>query len=608
MGLAVVAALLALIGGKRAWHALRPAILGLVAGVAGAGGWAIYAHTPGVLRASLEPSLYAGGVGNRSELWHAAWRMWLARPILGVGAGNFELSLPAYGVFGVRTHANSWYLQSLAEGGIALFAATIALLLAVIAGLAGAASAATVARRIAVGRRRSRRHAGVGSASNRRLPRLLSESRRRVVAVARHRSRRARSRVSAAPQPLTVVTDWGAAGVAPLGALLAAVAVAAVFYCRALRRTHRVPLHVVLALTAGGLAIGWCAPVLFSSDVYAYAAYGEMARIGLNAYAQAPVNSTDLVVRAAQLQWVSAFPICVYGPAFLGLARVVVMVFAPLGLLAQLDAFRVLACVALLLCVVLAYGAFEGDRAARLRCAATIGLNPVAIWCAVEGHNDAIALSAVFAGLVLVRRRLFAIGAAVVAFSALVKSPGIAAALALAFAQRRARVGAIAGVAIVLALSFPLLAAVATRLAPHGTYGPQASLQAIFFPASPFAAWGVALAVSTLLAARGVELFRRHVARRMDLAWARRVGSHTQPISMVRPLADRARCAGAQHARRDRRDLAFVYFHATVRPRRDRPAEPGGCRRARHRCNAAAARPHSPFALRQAQGDVGSAG
>ncbi len=137
MGLAIVAALLALLGGRRTWYALRPGLFGLIAGLAGAGWWAVYAHTPGVLRASLEPSLYAGGVGNRSELWHAAWRMWLARPLLGVGAGNFELALPAYGVFGVRTHANSWYLQSLAEGGILLFGATITLIVAVIAAFTG---------------------------------------------------------------------------------------------------------------------------------------------------------------------------------------------------------------------------------------------------------------------------------------------------------------------------------------------------------------------------------------------------------------------------------------------------------------------------------------
>jgi O-antigen ligase len=130
--LAVVAAVLVLAGGKRAWPALKPGFAGLVAGVAGAAGWGIYARTPGVLRASLESSSYAGGVGNRDELWHAAWKMWLAHPILGVGAGNFELLLPAYGLFGIRTHANSWYLQALAEGGLLLFAATLLLIAAIV--------------------------------------------------------------------------------------------------------------------------------------------------------------------------------------------------------------------------------------------------------------------------------------------------------------------------------------------------------------------------------------------------------------------------------------------------------------------------------------------
>ena len=132
-GLAIVVAILTIVGGTRTWRALRAAVIGLAAGLGVTAWWAIYAHAPGILRVSLQPSLYAGGVGNRGELWRAAWRMWLDRPILGVGAGNFELELPRYGVSGVRTHANSWYLQSLAEGGIVLFAATIALLAAIAA-------------------------------------------------------------------------------------------------------------------------------------------------------------------------------------------------------------------------------------------------------------------------------------------------------------------------------------------------------------------------------------------------------------------------------------------------------------------------------------------
>ncbi len=73
------------------------------------------------------------GLGSRAELWGAAIVMWRAHPWLGVGGGNYELELPRAGVTDAQTHANSLYLQSLAEGGIVLFLATVGTLLAALA-------------------------------------------------------------------------------------------------------------------------------------------------------------------------------------------------------------------------------------------------------------------------------------------------------------------------------------------------------------------------------------------------------------------------------------------------------------------------------------------
>ena len=124
-GCAIVIAVVAFVARRDTVRAVAPFLYAAVAGAVADAGWIWAARTLPALRNPSSTFAGAGGVGQRQELWRAAWFFFVRHPIFGIGASNYENRLSEAGVYGVRTHANSWYLQALAEGGIVLFAATI---------------------------------------------------------------------------------------------------------------------------------------------------------------------------------------------------------------------------------------------------------------------------------------------------------------------------------------------------------------------------------------------------------------------------------------------------------------------------------------------------
>jgi len=288
-------------------------------------------------------------------------------------------------------------------------------------------------------------------------------------------------------QPLAVVTYWGSFGRLMFLALIFAVAIASAGYVAALCRGRNAPLRMTTSATMAYSALACIAalffPVVFSSDVYAYAGYGFIALHGSNPYAHAAVTLRGPLMDAVLWQWGNPPPVCVYGPAFVWLAQAAVAIFGGLGAAAPLWALRVCSCIALVLCAPLASAAFA-RCSPRIRAAAVacIALNPVAIWSAAEGHNDPYLIAIVLAGFGLIARARPLTGAVIVGLSALVKAPGVLAAAAapLMFNGDRARsrvlAGSLLGLAATAIIAWPVLAQL-SRDAGHGSYFPQFSLQ-----------------------------------------------------------------------------------------------------------------------------------
>ena len=337
-------------------------------------------------------------------------------------------------------------------------------------------------------------------------------------------------------QPLIVATSWHAFGTLFWCVAACAVGVAAIAYVRLLLaylRDERAPGLVSLGgLTAVSTVCALALPVIFSSDVYAYAAYGWMDAHGISPYAHATIATHDPLMTAAIWQWSNPLPVCVYGPLFVWIAKLCVLAGSAGGPALALWYLRGISSLALVACVPLAYAAFSWlPRNRRLLAAAGIALNPVIIWIAAEGHNDTLVLATVLTGFIVARRAGGFAGAFIVAAAALIKASSLAAAAVFAlYALRdgarfvRIAAGTVCGILVTVAIARPFEAGVSTVLVPHGHYQPQFSVQSGVVQllqgalGAPFALnAGIAL---TLVAACGVALYGVRRALQRDLEGA----------------------------------------------------------------------------------------
>ncbi len=294
-------------------------------------------------------------------------------------------------------------------------------------------------------------------------------------------------------QPIPVATTWHDFGASLFVTLLGAVVVAAVAYGMLLRdiaarsyETHApAVLLTIAALATLSLVAAMTFPVIFSSDVYAYGAYAQMAAHGINPYSHAPLALTDTLSRAALWQWGNPPPLCVYGPVFVWLAKIIVNALAPAGVVWQLFGLRILSGLSLVACGQLMFWALPKlSIAHRLMAAAGVSLNPVALWAASEGHNDALMLLIVLCGFVMLKRFGLTAGSFVIAGSSLVKAPGVAAGIVLATFAWPVRshfikiaAGLCGGIVLTAIIALPFEAGISNVLIPRGHYTPQFSAQ-----------------------------------------------------------------------------------------------------------------------------------
>jgi alpha-1,6-mannosyltransferase len=185
----------------------------------------------------------------------------------------------------------------------------------------------------------------------------------------------------------------------------------------------------VLALWSVPLLV---APPVFSNDIYSYAAQGEMVSRHISPYLYGPgVLGSTPFSSLAQGVWINTpSP---YGPLFSGLDGGIVQlaghrVLLSIVLLRLLAVVGVALIAAFLPSLARSYGKDPG-------LAFSLGvLNPLVVLFLIgSGHNDALMMGLLVAGLSIARRRHFAGGIVLCAMAGAIKFPGLIGVFAIAW-------------------------------------------------------------------------------------------------------------------------------------------------------------------------------
>jgi len=314
-------------------------------------------------------------------------------------------------------------------------------------------------------------------------------------------------------QPLVVVTAWGGYGGVCFAILALTIVCATIALLLAAGRLTsaalgaRSELAIVVSVAALALACALFWPFVFSSDTYAYAAFGAMAQAGLDPYAPVPAAAHGAFVDAARWQWSGVFPVCVYGPVFVALARSAVRLTAQAGVGTTLWSLRGIAVLSFLASIALlgiALDAWPARR--RLLALCAYGLNPVILWSVAEGHNDALVGLVLASAATLARCRGYVLAGLLLGLTPLLKGSGAVLAAGAALGTwlehrpgwRLLVVGIAAGSVLAAGIALPPLRPALAALGSRGHYQPQLSLQGLV------GIWP-AIALAVLAAAYGVR-------------------------------------------------------------------------------------------------------